>query len=346
MSRRAKQSGTLKSTLCVAATAAALLAAAVIPAAGADVGPASGGGGPEGALTLGQIKAAFDSAMKKPLADRIGPLETLETQIGRTLTAGVANVKDRSVVWKIKYRTQVALAKYVEAHETFGGYAQSLKQWAAVGRARVVLAETVGRAVRAWDLAECVAIADAALAHWGQDADVAPALKYYKALALSKMNGRSNEALPVLNDIIAEHSGSSWRPKAMRLTAHLQANGGTGGEDAALAMLSLIEQQYAGTWWEQSAQMKPAVILEARQGKPQAALERVHATFRKFPNHKFAAFCRREIPRLQNVVEQQLIEDVLQDIAAAGRTCDRPRMVIVRSPGAGRRHTSLAGAGR
>jgi len=81
-----------------------------------------------------------------------------------------------------------------------------------------------------------------------------------------------------------------------------------------LKTLDLIERQYAGTWWEQYAHIKDAVIFEKRQGKPQKALERYRATLEKFPSHKYGPFIRRQINRIQGVIEQKLIDDALKGV--------------------------------
>lgn len=299
--------------------------------------------GAETASAAAEVNAAFTEAMRVPLGQRAGLLEKLTARIEDQLSAGVGDVKARSRLVHLKYRSQVALAKYTDAHETFGRYARQLKSWDKKGRARATLVEFIRSKEIANERAECVAVAAATLEHWPDDEAVAPAALYYKALSLSRMPGRGGESIPVLEKIIQDFPGNSWRPKAMRLLGHLQANGLAGGHGAALATLRLIEQQYAGTWWAHYAHMKPAMIYEVRQGNPQAALQRFQESLRKFPDHKYATFIRGEIERLQKVIETQLIQDALDDLAEAGPDeCDRPTTMIVRLDGGGQEHVSLA----
>ncbi len=296
--------------------------------------------------SVADVKAAFDEAMGKSLQERIPLLEALEEDIDQLLFDGIADQKDKCRTLEFKYRVQSALAEYPEAHETFGRYAQELKAWNQEDRARTALVEFVRSKRLAKDLVECVAIGDATLEHWSNDETVAPAVLLEKALCLSRMNGRGNDAIPVLNGIIENFLDSPIRPKAMRQLAHLQANGWGDGPNAALAALSLLEQQYRGTWWEQYAHMKPAMIFEKREGNPQKALERFQATLSKFPDHKFATFCRREIERLQGVIEEQLIQDALEGFAKAKTdTCAQPSVVIAQATPSGLEQASLVASG-
>ena len=109
----------------------------------------------------------------------------------------------------------------------------------------------------------------------------------------------------------------------MRVLANVQV--GTSQDNAALSLLALMEQQYQGTWHGQYAHMHVATILERRKGDVQAALAQYQESLRRYPNHHFSGFIRSEISRLQSVVEEQLIQDALQDLAKAKTNqCDRP----------------------
>jgi hypothetical protein len=137
----------------------------------------------------------------------------------------------------------------------------------------------------------------------------------------------------MLETVISDYLDSSWRPEAMRLLANLQANGYGGDAVAALQTLGLLEQQYRGTWWEQYAHMKPGMIYDVREGDPQKALVRFQETLAKFPDHKFATFCRHEIERLQKVIEQQLIQDAIQGLSLNDEDqCHRPSIIVKATP--------------
>lgn len=268
-------------------------------------------------VTPVSVKAQFDAAMSKPLSERVPHLDRLAEQIGQEVLSGNVMGKEKVDVLRYKYLAEINQAKYNEAHASFGQYAQTLRGWEHRGRARATICEEVRNRLLARDVMEAEATATISLEHWADDAKAAPALLYYKARALTEQAGRADEALPALEEIIVDHPDSPWRPKALRWMAHLQANGYGEGSKAALQTLSLLESQYAGTWWEQYAHMKPAAIWERRMGEPQKALERYRETLEKFPDHKFATHCRGEIERLQLVIEEQLIRDALEGLGKA-----------------------------
>ena len=276
-------------------------------------------------------KAAFDAAMAKPLAERVPALEALEQGIDTLLFEGSLTGKDRVQVLLIKYQAQVNQAKYPESHASFGQYAQALWEWPQRERARATLVEQVRHARLMEDRVQCMAIADAALKHWGSDEQVAPALIYMKARSVSELPGRAQEAIEPLQTVITNYPDSPWRPQAMRWLAHLEGNGFGEGEDAALGVLALMETQYTGTWWAQYANMKPAMIWEVRRGEPQKALEIYQQTLETYPDHKFATFCRAQIERLQGVIENQLIQDALEGLAQAdevNQEAPSPRLML------------------
>ena len=184
-------------------------------------------------------------------------------------------------------------ARHAEARQTLARYAAELKRWPKKPEARSALIRFIRGRHQSGAAEEVIATAEAALESWADDAELAAGLLHYKAWGLTRLNGRIPEAVPVLEKLIQDFPNSPWRPKAMRLLANLQANGSAGGHGAALATLRLMEQQYAGTWYEQYAHMKPAMIYEVRMGNPQAALQRYEESLRKFSDHKYATFCRR-----------------------------------------------------
>ena len=102
-----------------------------------------------------------------------------------------------------------------------------------------------------------------------------------------------------------------------------------GKHDSALSTLSLLKQQYPKTKLEHYADMRPAAIYEYGKGQPQKALEIYQATLRRYPDHMYAPYIHKQIERLQKVIEEQVIEDALEDLAVEGRGC-RVKSVIVR----------------
>ena len=265
-----------------------------------------------------QIKARFDEAMSQPLAERVGSLQELDEKMGQAL-AEVTSVKERAYIHKLRYRSRRGLGRYEAAHQSFAEFASAMRRWDEQ-RAQRAVPEFVQKRLSPGQRGEVVALADAALASWAGHDQAAPALLYLKAKALSRMANRAGEALPVLERAVSQYPESAYHPRSLRLMGHLQANGYGDGDEAALKTLKVIERQYAGTWWEQYAHMKPAVIFEKRQGDPQKALERYRETLDKFPSHKYGPFIRRQINRLQGVIEKQLIDDALKGVRG-----DEPR---------------------
>jgi len=324
-----KRKRILAAPLCVAAIGLGLWA----PALGAE--PAE--------EAVGAVRSALASARGKPPGERAAALEQLVERIEQEISKA-GDAQGRSRLLELKYRSQISLAKHAEAKQTFARYARQLKDWPKRAEARSALLGFIRGRHQSGAAEEVIAAAEAALESWADDAELAPGLLHHKAWSLTRLNGRIKEAVPVLEAIIREYPDSGWRPQSMRLLANLQANGSAGGHGAALATLRLMEQQYAGTWWEHYAHMKPAMIFEARQGNPQAALQRYEATMGKFRDHKYATFCRREIKRLRKVIEEQLIHDALDDLAkGAADECDRATTMIVRAEAAGQEHVSLVG---
>jgi tetratricopeptide (TPR) repeat protein len=270
----------------------------------------------EKVLTPASVKADFDAAMVKPLSERVPELEALDAEIGRALNEQQLDKRERLRLLELEYLVRVNTAQYTESEATFGRYASELKSWDQPDRARAALNAWVDRISWGKDQSHHVALIDQALQSWPNDEKVTPRLLYKKAEVLTALNGRSSEAIPVLNQIIEEHLESSYRPKAYRNLAALQASGvrDAGGARASLQTLALMEQQYRGTKWEQVAHMLAAEVFEKKQGEPQKALERYQESLKKFPDHWFATHCRKQIGRLQLVIEEQLIRDALEGL--------------------------------
>lgn len=296
---------------------------------------------------MDEIKGELSAAIATPMEDRAKGLDKVESMIDQELNKGAGDMAQRGRLLELKYRVQKEGAKHKQARATFNQYARELKGWEEKGRAKATVIEAVKAHKLAGDPMECIALADEALASWGDDDAAAPAILLEKAASLAQLNGGKKDAVEVLEKLVARHPGSAARPEALRLMAHLQANGAKGGHKAALGTLAILEKQYAGTWWEQYAHMKPAVIFERRMGEPHKALERYQETLRKFPDHAYATFCRAQIERLQKIIEEQLVQDALQDLASRQpQECDQPTKMIVLAPPAGEQHAIAPPAGR
>lgn len=267
----------------------------------------------EGENPVRQIKKQFTEAMQHPLAERVLALKQVRQQMNQALEGQALSPKQRVATLQMQYRLEKAVARYSNAKDVFGQYAQALKDWGPPNRARRILIERVKHVHESRAFNQSIAAADAALAHWAEDSKAAAALRYYKAQSLREVPGRADEALPILETIVQEHMESPFRPKAMRDLGVLQASG-LKDAGSAIDTFKLMQQQYRDTRWEQLAHLMPAVIWEVRHGKPQKALERYRATLEQFPDHKYAVFCRAQIRRLQDVIEQQLIDDALKDV--------------------------------
>jgi hypothetical protein len=76
---------------------------------------------------VADIKAAFDAAMAKPLAERVPQLTSLEQRIDQSLFDGALQGKARTTGLYQKYHVQMQLAKWVEARETYAAYIRSIK---------------------------------------------------------------------------------------------------------------------------------------------------------------------------------------------------------------------------
>jgi tetratricopeptide (TPR) repeat protein len=272
------------------------------------------GGGKD--ITPASIKSDFDAAMGKPLSERIPDLEAIDQKIGEAMREQSLAKRDRLRLLEMEYLIRVNTAKYPDATETFGRYAAELKSWDQPERARAALMSQVDRVSWGKDESHHVELIDQALESWPNDPDVTPRLLYKKAQVLIALNGRTPEAIPALNKIIEEHMESAYRPRAYRDLAALQASGvkDAGGARAALQTLTLMEQQYRGTKWEQVAHILAAEVFEKKQGEPQKALARYQESLKKFPDHWFATHCRKQIDRLQLVIEEQLIRDALEGL--------------------------------
>ena len=286
-----------------------LIATLVTPAMAA---PPEAPGQAESA-TVHELRQDLNRAMEKSLNERVPALEQLEGRMKQAANRGGMAPKKRVATLDMLYRTRLNLGKYSKAHEAFGQYAEALRSWHRGQRAATVLVERIRETHLDRRFPEAEAQANAAMPHWQARDGVRAAMLYYKAESLREIPGRAKEALPIYKRIIGQYPDSPYRPRAMRGLAVLQA-AGLENEDAAYQTLKIMQREYRGTQWEHWGHMMKAVIKERREGKPQVALERFRSSLDKFPDHAYALFCRAQIKRLKDVIEQQLIDDALQGV--------------------------------
>lgn len=270
-----------------------------------------------GDVTISKLRKNFNSAVNRPLAERAPVLERMRESLSQRLSAGTLGKKAHPQALLLMFDVERQLAEHASAARTFGRYAEAMREAGDVKRARKAVWELVRRRWMAGEHVETACLAAAAAPVFSDDSEGEASLMYLEARAIANQPGRTNEALPLLEKIVSDHPDASARAQAMRTLAHYQGNGYGDGEKAALATLALMEAQYKGTWWEQYAHMKPAMIFEIRQHDPQKALARYEQTLERFPDHRFATYCRRQIERLRGVIEQQLIQDALEGLGKA-----------------------------
>ena len=264
--------------------------------------------------SVDDVKAAFDEAMnEESLQDRISLLEQLEQDIDQLLFEISSNTRDRVDLLSYKFKVQQSLAEYPESRVTFGQYIAAVKNTFPTVQAETIVEMVIDQHYHKADHAENVALIDEALDEYANDLNVTPFLLLRKAQCVRTLHGRLTDAYAPLEILIAEYPDSKWRPMGMRLLSIVQLQ--EVNVKAALATLSLLESQYRGTWYEHYAHMKPAAIMEKRQGNPEGAMSRYNDSLQKFSDHCFGTYIRKEIKRLQEIVEQQLIDQALQGLA-------------------------------
>jgi tetratricopeptide (TPR) repeat protein len=268
--------------------------------------------------TVAQIKAAFDQAMAKPLAERIPDLEALEQRIASDLFEGKLAGEQTIGGLRYLYHTRMQLAKHDEAYGTYCDYLHAVEGQRTPAEAYA----TYLRDLDAWVLQKdyphleglCTRVREVLADH----AAIAEAALYHRAYANYRMNGRLQRCIELCSALISEHPDSVWRPKAYRVLANAQL--GRGEYDSALGTLSLLKQQYPDTQFEHYADMRPAAIWEMR-GEPQKALEIYQQSLKNYPDQIYWAHIHRHMERLQSVIEQQLIQDALEGL---GKKDDEP----------------------
>lgn len=281
------------------------LIGAVVLACGVWAAPAQAG-------PVDEIKAKFDSAMHKPLAERVPALNTLDEQIEQQLFEGaVVGGPQLNLHW-LRFRVKQELAKHPDAAEAFGRYADAVRQTMPRRQGIAIIERVVNRLSPRANPGMCVPLFDAALKVLPKDDPARPFLMLRKAQCLERLPGRRAEGIPVVTKLIGQYPDSPYRPAAFRELAKLQVIASE--DEASLKTLTLMQQQCAGTWYEQWAHIFQASIWERRKGEPQKALSIYHESLERFPNHHFAGYVRSEIERLQGVIEKQLIQDALEGI--------------------------------
>jgi hypothetical protein len=291
---------------------------------------------PAQAGPVDEIKADFDRAMKQTLAERVPSLNVLDQAIEQRLFEGDAPTGEARVNlnW-YRFRVKQELAKHPEAKRAFGRYADVLRQTLPRRQGTAIVERVVNRFSPKANPGMCVQLFDAALEKLAEDDPVRPFLLLRKAQCLERLPGRRAEGIPVVEKLIGQHPDSEHRPAGMRLLAKLQVI--TGEDDTSLQTLQLMQQQYAGTWYEQWAHIFQASIWERRKGEPQKALRIYRGSLDQFQNHHFAGYVRSEIARLQDVIEGQLIDDALEGI---GRN-DQSNTPSSKEPAHAHRHNPI-----
>lgn len=306
--------------------------AAVITACVAWTAPAQAG-------PVDEVKAEFDAAMGKPLAERVPELNELDDQIDQRLVDGAPAGEGRVDLNWYHFRVKQELAKHPEAAVAFGRYTTAVRQAVPRRQGTAVIERVINRLGPEANPGMCVPLLNAALERLPGDDPARPLLLLRKAESLERLPGRRAEGIPVVKELIGQHPDSAHRPAAMRLLAKLQL---IASEDkASLQTLQLMQQQLAGTWYEQWAHIFAASIWERRRGEPQKALNIYQESLERFPNHHFAGYVRSEIERLRGVIEKQLIDDALEGIGR--KDGDAPEQAEV-EPDQPHRHNPIIAA--
>jgi len=290
---------------------AAVITACIAWAAPAQAGP------------VDEVKAEFDAAMKKPLAERVPELNALDETIGRRVFGEGLSGEAKAKALRYRYHVRRQLAKYPDAYET---YARQLLAWREAGQARrghTTFLRDLNRWQRRRDHGHIAAVCRQVRQDVAADEKIEAAALYHLAKANYRMAGMLERALPLCERLIEEHPESPWRPEAMRVLANTQF--GLGKEDQAIATLQLLEQQYPGTKLAHYADMRRAAVWEYGRGEPQKALSIYQQTLEKYPDHMYGAYAHRQIERLQRVIEKQLIDDALEGIGRRDGDVAAPR---------------------
>ena len=275
-----------------------------------SVAIAKGAGG--GDDIIAQIKSDFDTAMSKPLEERIALLEDLEQRIDKYISEGTLTGKAKADGLYYKYHIQLQLAKYPESYQTYILYLRSIKDYSNASRVHAVFYRDMDKLFRKSDFTNCSSICEQVASEFSSDANIASTALYYQARSQYRMIGMLSHCERACNKLISEYTTSHWRPYAMRLLA--QSFHRRGSNNSALSMLDLLKQQYSGTKFEHYADMRSAAIYEVGKGNPQKALEVYQQSLQRYSDHFYSPYIHRQIERLRKIIEDQLIQDALEGI--------------------------------
>ncbi len=277
--------------------------------------------------SVADVKVAFDEAMGKSLQERIPLLEQLEEDIDQAIFDNTLIDKDKAEGLYYKFHTQLQLAKYPESYQTYSAYIQSIQDYSNATRAHSVFYRDVNKWKFQKDYVQCASIGQVLAEDFANDADIASTALFHLAWSKYWMNGTMNQCVQVCNQLIEQYLDSPWRAKTMRLLANAQF--ALGEHDNALGTLGLLKRQYPDTKLEHYADMRPAAIYEYGKGDPQTALDIYQQSLVNYSDHMYAPYIHRQIERLQEVIEEQLIQDALEGFAKAPPSdCDRKSLIV------------------
>ena len=122
--------------------------------------------------SVADVKAAFDQAMGKALAERVPLLEALEEGIDQAIFDGTLTGKDhkgKAQGLYYKFHTQLQLAKYLQAKQTYATYIGSLRDSKGKAKALAVFQANVARWARQRNLVQCVSICETMAKEFAQE---------------------------------------------------------------------------------------------------------------------------------------------------------------------------------
>ena len=260
-----------------------------------------------------QLKSEFDAAMAKPLNDRAPLLENLEQEIASRENLESFSPQVRAKGLYYKYHIQLQLAKYAQAYETYAKHIKAIKDCSNAKQAHAVLLRKFDKLKKEKRYTDCSQIGKSMMESFSDDPDISSASLFYMAWSQYYMNGTMKHCLENCNKLISNYPDSPYRADAMRLLA--RALTASGKHDDAISTLGLLKNQYPNTKFEHYADMKIASIYEFGKGNPQKALEVYQSSLKRYHDHFYAVYIRRQIERLHKIIEEKLIQDALEGIA-------------------------------
>ncbi len=284
--------------------------------------------------SVADVKAAFDEAMGQSLQDRIPLLEALEEDIDQALFDNTLTGKDKTEGLYYKFHTQLQQAKYPDSYQTYADYIKNIKDVENVPAATAAFLRNITDWKRKRDYAYIAAVCDKMAEELAADPVLGSAALYYVAYSKFWLNGTMEECVQACNQLIGDYPDSRLRPQAMRTLANAYMS--QGKHDDALQVLALLKQQYSGTQWEHYADMRPGIVYEVGKGDPQKALDVYQGSLARYSDHLYGPYIHKQIERLQKIIEEQLIQDALGDLAQAEKAdCDSQSLIVRDSSQAG-----------